>query len=315
MTFIKKNWFLICLFSVLTVGFLGCKPLEPVVAFDWLKWLVVCTTMFLMAWPLELKNIQSTLTKPGPSLLACALNLIAIPLLAWPVSMLVGPELGPGIIIAGATPSTLASAAVLTRRAGGNDGIAVLVTILTNATCFLVLPFWIYIQTGNQIESSQLIGTIYKLLAFVVVPIFLGQLVRLHAQSANWATRNKPSLSIAALIGILIMVLLGSVKLGLRFAEADQASIGPIEISLTIVALSFIHLFTFWLGFHLSKQIGLNRESQIAVAFSGSQKTLMIGLGTAVSLGMSFIPIVLYHTIQLITDAYIAERLSRQKQD
>ena len=47
----------------------------------------------------------------------------------------------------------------------------------------------------------------------------------------------------------------------------------------------------------------------MAVGFASSQKTLMIGLSTAISLGFSIIPIIFYHALQLIVDTVLAERL------
>ena len=89
-------------------------------------------------------------------MLACGLNLVLIPLLIWPLAALAGVELGPGMIVAAATPSTLASAAVLYYgELEGTTVSAILATILTNASCFLVMPFWIFVQTGNEVESRQ----------------------------------------------------------------------------------------------------------------------------------------------------------------
>ena len=84
-------------------------------------------TMFLMAWPLEFGKLQQSCARPIAPLLGAAFNLILIPLLVWPLAALAGTELGPGIIITAATPSTLASAACShplcrRRRQRGSDG-------------------------------------------------------------------------------------------------------------------------------------------------------------------------------------------------
>ena len=63
--------------------------------------------------------------------------------------------MGYGMIIASATPCTLATGAVWTRRAGGNDGVTMMVTILTNSTCFIVMPLWIYWLIGVEIETGN----------------------------------------------------------------------------------------------------------------------------------------------------------------
>lgn len=314
MNLIRKHWFLVSLLGLMTVGFLFATPLEFISNVEWLKWSIVTVTMFLMAWPLEFRRIKRAIAQPLAPLLACALNLILIPLLIWPVAFLAGPELSPGMIIAAATPSTLASAAVLTRYAGGDDSVAILATIITNASCFLVMPFWIYVQTGNEIPSMKLIGTIYKLLLFVVLPIGTAQLVRLHRPSAAWATQSKPRLSRFALMGILAMVFLGAIKMGIRLNGTSNTSITLTNLVVAAVLLLGVHTLVFWFGFFAANKAGIGRGAQIAISFSGSQKTLMIGLSTAVDLGMSMIPIVMYHAFQLIVDSVFAERIRDQGQ-
>ena len=313
MQFIQKHWFLASLLLLMAMGFQFAPPFETLAEIEWLKWSVVSATMFLMAWPLEFGKLQQSLVRPAAPLLGAAFNLILIPLLVWPLAALAGTELGPGIIITAATPSTLASAAVLTRAAGGDDSVAVMVTIFTNATCFFVMPFWIFLQTGDQIDSTQLVGTIYKLFFYVVVPIALAQVARRHRSSAAWATQAKPLLSRLALIGVLAMVFLGAVKMGLRFENQTDSPISIYNLLTTAVILVSVHVTVFWLGIFTAKTIGLPRPKQIAIGFSGSQKTLMIGLSTAVNLGFNIIPIVMYHSLQLIVDAVFAERLRKNE--
>lgn len=305
----QKYWFLFALVTLLLAGYFTSGSLEWLADLAWLKWSIIFVTMFLMAWPLSFDQIKSSLTQPWPAFLATILNIGIIPILAWPFAGFAGPELGPGILIAAATPGTLASAAVWTRRAGGNDGVAVMVTIITNASCFFVLPFWIFVQTGDQIDATLLTATINKLLLFVVLPMGLGQLVRLHRATGTWATANKPKLSLAALVGLLSIVFMGAIKMGVRFSGDDQAGISFVSLLITFLIVAGIHVMVFWFGIWIAKRLGFDREDQIAVGFSGSQKTLMIGLTTSITLGFSMIPIVMYHTTQLLIDAVFAERI------
>lgn len=311
MSLLKKYWFLVALVTLLVTGYFTSSTFAWLSELAWLKWSIVGVTMFLMAWPLSFDQIKSAIASPGPTSLATTLNLVAIPLLVWPFAWMAGPELGPGLLIAAATPSTLASAAVWTRRAQGNDGISIMVTIITNASCFLVLPLWIYVQTGDQVDSKALLATTYNLLFFVVIPIGLGQLARLRRPWAEWATQNKPRLSLVALIGLLSIVFLGAVKMGIRFSNATELTdaLSFSNLGITWIVVLLVHVVVFWGGIWIAGQLGFRREDQIAVGFSGSQKTLMVGLSTAITLGFSMIPIVMYHTTQLIVDAYFAEQL------
>ena len=76
----------------------------------------------------------------------------------------------------------------------------------------------------------------------------------------------------------------------------------------------FIHLSVCFLGMRLAKCLGLPKPEQIAVGFSGSQKTLMVGLSTAINMGVSIIPLVSYHALQLLVDTVIADRLRVQEE-
>ena len=305
---LKKNWFLVSLFALLGLGYAFAAPLAGLAELSWLKWAIVSVTMFMMAWPLKFAQLTTTPTRPQAALLATVLNVGLIPLLVWPFAGLAGVEVGCGMIVAAATPCTLATGAVWTRRAGGNDGIAMIVTILTNSTCFMVLPFWIYWLIGAEIEPTKLIGTIYKLLAFVVLPIGAAQLLRIHQASASWATVNKPKLSIVAMVGILSVVFLGAIGMGNRVGLIG-GSTSVKDLLVAAVVLVSVHCCVFWLGMKITKAIKLPRADQIAVGFAGSQKTLVIGLSTSISLGFSMLPILMYHVMQLVIGTVLVERM------
>ena len=68
-----------------------------------------------------------------------------------------------------------------------------------------------------------------------------------------------------------------------------------------------VHAVVLVLGVAIAKSIGLSKGEQIAVAFSGSQKTLMVALSVAASLGVTIIPLVAYHSLQLFIDTLIAD--------
>lgn len=309
MSYIRRQWFLLVLFAVLSIGFWRAPSLEWIVRVAWFKWSVVTVTMFLMSWPLAFHRLYRAMTRPLGPLLATVLNLGVIPLLAWPLSWYLGPELGGGLIVAASVPTTLATGVVWTRRAGGDDSVAIMVTLITNGLCFLVTPTWVYLLTGNEVDRAAFVATIYKLFFFVVLPMTAGQLARLHTGSARWVTRHYLALGVAAQIGVLIIVLTGAIRTGMRLQQEGASSLSVPAFLQMAVAVVGLHLFVLVLGFALARAIGIPRKEQIAVAFSGSQKTLMVGLSTAISLGLNIIPLVTYHALQLVVDAMIADRL------
>lgn len=305
----KKQWFLIALVAMLTLGIGFAPVLESFASIAGLKWSIVAATMFVMVWPFSFGDVTETLRRPQAALLAIGINSILMPLAIWPLAMLFGAEIGAGMIVTFAAPCTLASAAVWTRRAGGDDRIAILVTLTTNLLCFLSSPFWVWLQLGGQNETSiHFTDTVVKLLMFVVAPIVVAQTMRLHARSASWATENKKKLGIASQIGILSIVLLGSVASGMRF-RSSEISFPILELILGVTCLLFVHVVVLHIGRFVAGQFKMTTPEQIAVAFAGSQKTLMIGLSIAVSLQVSILPLLAFHSLQLVIDTIIADRM------
>lgn len=204
--FLIQRWFLIALVAVLAIGTCFAKQLEPVTKLHFpgtampLRSVIVAVVLFLMAFPLEASAMWKAMRRPWPPLLAVVVNVGLLPLLAWGVSFGLNADLGGGLLVAAATPCTLASAAVWTRRAGGNDAVAILVTIITNLFCFIVTPLWLLVMTGESVDSPELslANMSTKLGSLVVLPMFAAQLLRRYKPLGIWATREKLTLSVLA---------------------------------------------------------------------------------------------------------------------
>jgi sodium/bile acid cotransporter 7 len=298
------------LVAALVVGIRQAESLQWIAGQNWLRDSIVAAVMFCMSLPLEARDMWQSLRKPGPPLLAIGITYGALPVFAWILSRMLEDDLGAGLLVAAATPCTMASASVWTRRAGGNDAVATLVTIVTNSTCFFVTPLWLVVLTGKTagFENPDLgfAKMTIQLGLLVVLPIVLAQIFRRRTAVAEMATRNKIYFGVLAQCGILGMVLLGAIKTGLRLNEQSNA-ISAVEFVMMLIAVVVVHLSMFWLGVVLARGCGFSRADQIAVGFSGSQKTLMVGLLMALTLKVSVLPMVAYHCLQLFLDTLIAD--------
>ena len=162
------------------------------------KWLpsnvLVAVVTFIMALPLETRTLLGAVRHPGPAWLGAAINGGVAPPLGWLASKLLPPELAIGVVLAATVPCTLATAAVWTRRAGGNDAIAFLITIITNLACFIVVPVWLWLLVGISADVNY--GQITaSLLLLVVLPIVTAQLLRQLPTIGTPATKNRQLLS------------------------------------------------------------------------------------------------------------------------
>jgi sodium/bile acid cotransporter 7 len=314
--FLVRRWFLLSLGAVMAVGLLGADFFRPFTDIASVRYAIVVTVLFLMALPLEARTVWHTIRRPAAPALGVLMNSLFLPLVAWLFvatagEALLGSELSLGLLVAAATPCTLASAAVWTRRAGGNDAASIVVTVVTNASCFLVTPFWLLITTGQQAELDA--GDMITSLALVVVlPMTVAQLLRIVApRVGRWATRQKTPLGVIAQTGVLMMVFIGSVRTGNRFASTDAQS-SVLQVLALLVTVTVIHVFVLSVGLAVARLTRLERRDQISVGFAGSQKTQMVGLQVCIELGFNIVPMVAYHVSQLLVDTLIADRLRRR---
>ena len=88
-----------------------------------------------------------------------------------------------------------------------------------------------------------------------------------------------------------------------------QVASQGLQIALMVAIVLSIHTGVFFVGYFFTQRIGLPRADAIAVGFSGSQKTLMVGLEIAIASGLSILPMITFHAGQLFIDTLIADRL------
>jgi sodium/bile acid cotransporter 7 len=102
---------------------------------------------------------------------------------------------------------------------------------------------------------------------------------------------------------------------GLKLAGIGRDSIlSAGNIALVIAAVVIVHVALLGIGFGLSRALRIARADAIAVAFAGSQKTLMVGAYLALAVGpLAILPMVAYHAAQLVIDTLIADRLRKNR--
>lgn len=309
---LRRNWFMVLLATILLIGIsfpLQLRSFAESLPRDW----IIGSVLFAMAMPLEFGAFTGALRKPLPILLAIAINWLLIPALAWAASQFLLPDLAIGLIIAAAVPCTLASASVWTRMAGGNETISLMVTVVTNFCCFFATPAIIEICSGKVGVEISFTEIAQKLLLLIVLPLLAAQLLRRTDAIAEWATKNKNGLSIYSQVGLLSIVFLGAVHCGMKVHEIDNLSTLSGQLLLLLALAGAVHLVAWLCGYSLAGQLGIERPEQIAVAFSGSQKTLMVGLAIALQFGgLAILPMLAYHVEQLLIDTVLANRLRAQ---
>ena len=328
--FLKSRWFLISLVLLITGGLtFGSQQSQATV--DSLTagvnpTYITAIVLFLMAFSLDSAHLTAAFRSPRPVIWASCVNFGLIPLMAWPAMWLLlkmgqPPDFAYGLMIAASVPCTMAAASVWTRRAGGNDAVSLLVTVLTNGLCFLLPPFWLNLATAGNVQLDM--ESMVARLAFsVLIPTLAGQLIRHVFRLSPFADRFKTQIGVLAQTCILSLVLVASLKAGVRLS-VDGFGISSGSVAIVWGACIVLHLVAMAVGVLGARAMGEGRAEQIAVAFASSQKTLPIGLliatdptmfgnPTFLETGLPFamFPMMMYHASQLFIDTFIADRFA-----
>ena len=319
LTFLQRQWFLLLLTLLLAMGVcLGPRWSEAATAFP--RGWIVAGVMFITALPMPFGQLASAVRRGRAIGLALLLSIVVAPPVAWLLGRMFPEPLAVGLLITATVPCTLASAAVWTRRGGGNDAVALAVTLVTNLACFVVMPFWLWFflratidPDGGQLSAGQLSQ---RLLMLVVLPVLVAQSLRLLPVIARSASKHQRRLSLVAQLGILSMIALGAMNAGAAIDSLSTQSpetsgtIGPAGWAGLLVGVLALHLLLFALGWWGSRALGSSNPDRLAVAIAGSQKTLMIGLDVALGFGgLAILPMVAYHFVQLFVDTLLVDRL------
>ncbi len=213
-----------------------------------------------------------------------------------------------GVLFVCVLPSTVQSSVALTSIARGNVAAAVCSAAGSNLAGLFLSPVLFGLLSGAHEGAVSLAG-IRQVVLQLVVPFAAGQLVR--PWIGQWAERNKSILSVTDRGSILLIVYAAfsaSVVQGLwqQIPVATLATLTLIDAVLLGSALIIM------IGG--SRALRLDRADESAIVFCGSQKSVVSGLPIASALiagpalGLFVLPIMMYHSMQLLVCAWLAKR-------
>jgi sodium/bile acid cotransporter 7 len=313
--FFRKHWFLLLiligtLFVIGQPGWLG-----------WTVWLnpTVCGSIAVLcsAWTLESRRLRQAFLHPWPAIWALLISYGLLPALA----MISGPlffrnDYRIGLLLITSVPCTLVSAVIWTRLADGEEATALLITFLTNCTSWLATTAWLTLGMGSSVTAMDPGPLMLKLVLVLIVPVGIGQLLRLLSLMRRLADEHRLALSVAARLLTAAVMLKAAVEVRHRFDD-DGLALSVAALVGVAGLCVIIHLFALAAGFWTSRMLGFRRGNQIAVAIGGSQKTLPIALilfdAYFTAYPLAVVPIVAYHFGQLIADTFIAQWLVETK--
>ena len=256
-------------------------------------------------------------------LLVLAATFVMFPLLGLALKPLAGsliaPQLYVGVLFLCTLPSTVQSSIAFTAMARGNVAAAVCSASASNFAGIFVTPLLAgaLLARGGAGGAGAAGGSTLHAMAGIVeqllLPFLAGQFLR--PWIGAWVDRHKPMLKIVDQGSILLVVYTafsGSVNEGLWRQLPLSALAGLVAVSCLLLALALL------LARLLSRHLGFSREDEITIVFCGSKKSLSSGVPMAKllfapgALGMVILPLMLFHQIQLMVCAVLAQRWGRE---
>ncbi len=221
-------------------------------------------------------------------------------------------DLRTGLFFLCALPSTVSSSVALTATAKGNVPAAVFNATLSSLLGVLLTPLWLTLVLGAAGRGLPVVSVILDLLKWLVLPLFIGQLLR--PLLGRFAARHKARISVLDRLTILLLVYTS-------FCDSVQDGVwhaGGSALLVSVLASIAILAATMLIVWRTSRALGFTLADRIAALFCGSKKTLASGVpmarlifGAHPGLAIILLPIMLYHPLQLVVGGWLAGRFAR----
>jgi len=222
---------------------------------------------------------------------------------------LVTPELYTGVLFLCVLPATVQSAIAFTSMARGNMPAAICSASASTMLGVFITPLLVNLIVVPHGAAGASFDAIGRILLQLMVPFMAGHLLR--PWIGGWIKRRASVLTLVDRGSILLVVYTAfsaAVIEGLWKQVPMSALAGLLLVCAVLLALALC--VTTW----ASRALGFDKADEITIVFCGSKKSLASGIPMAKVLfashavGAIVLPLMLFHQIQLMACAAIAQR-------
>ena len=222
-----------------------------------------------------------------------------------------------GIFYLAALPSTVSSSVVMVSIAGGNISAAIFNASISSLIGVFITPLWMSLILSNTvgIDASGLWSIIGKLVLQILLPVALGML--LNSRFGAFAEKHSRALRIFDQSIILLIVYTSFCA---SFENNVFDGFSAVTVILCAAGMMALFFVVFALIGVVCRRFRMNREDTITAQFCGSKKSLVHGTAMAkvifagyTSVGIILLPIMIYHTLQLMAMSAIAKKMKNEE--
>ncbi|WP_411287517.1 bile acid:sodium symporter family protein [Phenylobacterium sp.] len=307
---LKVDWYLVLIVAMVAVASLLPARGQAADVFGWVARISIGLVFFLHGARLPREAVIRGLIHWRLHLTVLAATFLLFPVLTLGLAALPAwitpPSLAAGIVFLGCLPSTIQSSIGFTAIARGNVAAAVAAASASNLLGVALTPLLVALTLHAQGAVS--VASIQAIVLQLLVPFLAGQFLRRWI--GGWVAANARALSWLDRGSILLVVYTafsGAVVEGVwsRLGAFDIARL----VALCCVLLAVVLTAT-WLT---ARTLGFEKADEIAIVFCGSKKSLASGVPMAAVLfpagaaGLALLPLMVFHQIQLMACAVIAQ--------
>jgi len=287
--------------------------------FEWLTTFAIGLLFFLHGAKLSREAILAGVAHWRLHLLVFGCTFAMFPLLGWALRPVLGPLVTPelylGVLFLCVLPATVQSAIAFTAMARGNVSAAVCSASASTLLGVFVTPILVslVVLPHGGSAGGGAADAIGHILLQLMAPFVAGHLLR--PWIGGWIKQRAATLKFVDQGSILLVVYTAfsaAVIEGLWKQVPVSALAGLLVVCAVLLTLALT--CSTW----LARRFGFNTEDEITIVFCGSKKSLASGIPMAKVLfashavGAIVLPLMLFHQMQLMVCAVLAQRYARR---
>ncbi|MBD8507043.1 bile acid:sodium symporter [Hoyosella sp. G463] len=306
--------FIIAILIAAVIGVLAPATGVGAEIITWLTRIGIAVLFFLYGTRITPQDALRGLAHWRLHLTILTITFILFPVIGLLIGQLPGrllaPELYAGILFLTLLPSTVQASIAFTSIARGNVAAAIVSASASNLLGVLITPLLVIMLMNSTGHAQVGSGAILAICVQLLLPFMLGQLAR------RWLAvflAEHPRTTRLADRGAIVLVVYAAFSESAREHVWDRVTAADIAV---IVGFSIVLLaVVLGLSHGIGRVLGFDNADRSVILFAGSKKSLASGLPMAAvmfsgpSLGMIVLPVMIFHQIQLIVCAIIANRL------
>ncbi|MDC9620200.1 bile acid:sodium symporter [Xenorhabdus sp. XENO-7] len=244
---------------------------------------------------------------------------VLFPILGMGLYFIVPEWLSPtvymGFLYLCALPATVQSAIAFTSVAKGNVSAAICSASASSLLGVFISPLLVglLIQTNDGGGHTDTWKAIKDIILQLMVPFIVGHLSR--PLIASWVEKHKKLVNTTDRSSILLVVY---VAFSEAVVEGIWHKIDAYSLMMIGVVCCVLLAMVLMINVYSSRLFGFSKEDEITIVFCGSKKSLANGvpmanvLFPASMVGVMLLPLMIFHQIQLMVCAVLAQRYARR---